>query len=122
MPPASPLESFGSLVTQHLRDASLHKAEKLLNGTVKAPSAFAHQEALKKFSSEQLAIVRSLVRASVDSGIHDFLFKLQELSELGSSVQVLVNGQDVAKLSDGLHGEAYSGAGWYARFSAFPAE
>lgn len=116
------LDAFGSLITQHLRDAALRRAEAILCGSLTSPATQALQSEVQSFSPQQCETLRSVVRASVDAGIHDFLFKLQEFSSLGSTVKVLVNGQDIASLSDGLHGEAYSNRGWYSRFSAFPSE
>ncbi len=55
--------------------------------------------------------------AAVDSGLHDFLFALQEEHDARDGVSVAVDGQSVAAESDGLHGEPYSDEGWFARFS-----
>jgi hypothetical protein len=52
--------------------------------------------------------------------MHDLLFAIQEHAEAGGSVRVLVDGQEVATLSDGLHGEIFSDKGWIARFSKYP--
>jgi hypothetical protein len=120
MASSSPLDAFGSLVSISLRDAALRRAEALLNNSLKSPSTDALRKALQEFAPQQLNTLRALVCNCVDSGIHDFLFKLQELSDGSESIKVLVNGHDVAALSDGLHGEPYSADGWYARYSAFP--
>ena len=122
MASTSPLDVFGNLISTSLRDQALHRADALLNGSLKSPSTLATQAALQTLTPQQREAFRVAIRYSIDAGIHDFLFKLQELSERSGSMQVLVNGQDVAKLSDGLHGEAFSSQGWYARFSQFPSE
>jgi hypothetical protein len=119
MASSSALDAFGSLVSTSLRDAALRRAEALVSYSLKAPSTQALQTALQAFTPQQLDTLRSVVRNSIDAGIHEFLFKLQELSGDTGSVSVLVNDQDVANLSDGLHGEPYSAQGWYSRYSAF---
>jgi hypothetical protein len=116
----SPLDAFGSLVSTSLRDAALSRAEALLSNSLRAPSTQALQAALQGFTPQQMDTLRAVVRNSVDAGIHSFLFKVQELSEDTAALSVLVNGHDVARLSDGLQGEPYSSRGWYSRFSAFP--
>lgn len=118
MASSSVLDAFGSLITTSLRDAALHRAEALLSNSLRSPSTQALQAELQAFTPQQLDTLRSLVRNSVDAGIHNFLFRLQELSEGVGSARVFVNGEDVARLSDGLHGEPYSSQGWYSRFSA----
>jgi hypothetical protein len=117
MESGTPLDVFGALVTESLRDSALRRAEALLKGSLKSPDVQSLQAALQELTLHQREIVRFLVRNSVDAGIHDFLFKLQESA---GSLAMSVDGQDVASLSDGLHGEAYSERGWYARFSQFP--
>jgi hypothetical protein len=119
---ATPLDSFGELIAHHLRDAALRRAEAILSHSLKSPATQSLQAEVHGFSPQQREALRSVVRDAVDAGIHEFLSMLQEHSDLGGSVNVLANGQDVATLSDGLQGEVYSTNGWYARFSAFPSE
>jgi hypothetical protein len=120
MTDAVPLDSFGALISNSLRDAALRRAEALLSSSLKSPSTQALQSHLQGLTQEQREIVRAVVRNCIDCGVHDFLFKLQELSRAAESVSVLVDGQDVASLSDGLQGEPFSERGWFARFSKFP--
>ncbi len=35
---------------------------------------------------------------------------------------MLFDGQDVAQISDGLHGEIFGDAGWITRFSKYPSQ
>jgi hypothetical protein len=57
--------------------------------------------------------------SSVDKAIHDFLFKLQEVADFEDDIQVLVDGENGAGLSDGIHGELFGEDGWQARYSKF---
>ena len=114
------LDRFGEIVSIDLRDAALRRAEAVLRVQSKAPGLQALQDQLASLSPAQTTAVLALVRSSVECGIHDFLFKLQELTDLDQGIAVLVDGVNVAAASDGLQGEPYSDTGWYARFSRFP--
>jgi hypothetical protein len=52
--------------------------------------------------------------------MHDFLFAVQELSDAGQQFEIRVDGENVASLSDGLHGEIFTEEGWIATYSKFP--
>jgi hypothetical protein len=114
---SKPLDKFGEFVVTKLRDAVIDHADVLLAAHSKAPGLQALQAELRRLTPDQRAIVRRCVVESVDSGLHDFLFALQEEYDAGGGVLVVVDGKSVAAESDGLHGEPYTVDGWYARFS-----
>ena len=114
------LDRFGEIVSLDLRDSALMRAESLLRGQSKAQGVQSLQEQLASLSPAQATAVRLLVQSSVECGIHDFLFKLQESTDLDQGIEVVVDGINVAAASDGLQGEPYSDTGWYARLSRFP--
>ncbi len=72
-----------------------------------------------KRSLIQPTLRRQCIVSTLDDAIHDFLFALQVSCDLNRGIQVIVNGQNVAELSDGLNGEPYTEDGWYARYSSF---
>jgi hypothetical protein len=111
------LDKFGEFVVTKLRDAIIDQADALLSAHWKAPSVQDLQAALQGFTAEQRAIVRRCVVESADSGVHDFLFAMQEEHDAGGGLRVVVDGQIVAAESDGLHGEPFTDDGWYSRFS-----
>ena len=57
--------------------------------------------------------------STIDSAIHDFLFALQEQADFDNEIQITVNDDNIVELSDGIHGEAYSDDGWYAKYSKY---
>ena len=114
---AKALDKFGEFVVAKLRDRAIDHADGLFAGRWKAPGLRALQADLRRLTAEQRAIVRRCVIAAVDSGLHDFLFALQQEHDAGGGVAVVVDGKPVAAESDGLHGEPYSDEGWFARFS-----
>lgn len=113
-----PLALFGNLVMKALRDEALQFFEGLVDYRLKAPALQSLQDKLDSFSPEQLNVIRGCVRASVDEGIHSFLFALHNACEEGI-LEITVNGKRITDLSDGLHGELFTEDGWQARFSQF---
>ncbi len=113
------LDKFGRFIMENLRDPALERYDGLARGHQKAPSLAQLQADLQSLSEEQRAIVRRCVVSAVDSAIHDFLFKLQEVADFEDDIQVLVDGKNVVRLSDGIHGELFGEDGWQARYSKF---
>jgi hypothetical protein len=74
---------------------------------------------LSKLSDAQKGIVMQTVTQSIDAAIHDFLFAIQEKFDFDNDIQIFVDNQNIVELSDGVHGEAYTDEGWYARFSKY---
>jgi hypothetical protein len=110
-------DRFGAFAVAHLRDAALDFFEGLADGHRKSPRTQALQAALAAMTPEERAVVRRCVRAAVDHGVHDFLVALTDAHDRSEGVAVVVDGQDVADQSDGLHGELYGDSGWLARYS-----
>ncbi|MGC9944235.1 MAG: hypothetical protein ABSE48_20605 [Verrucomicrobiota bacterium] len=104
---------------QNLRDKMLHDLEMVLSGSSKAPDLQELQTKLSALTEAQKQTVRELAERLTTAGMHDFLFAI---SDSGGAVRVLVDGQDVAELSDGLHGEIFGDVGWISRFSKYPSE
>jgi hypothetical protein len=113
------IDHFGRLVTLHLRDALLDHFDRLASSFWKTPSLQALQAALATLPPDHLALARRAVVSATDAAIHDFLFSLQEQADFENRIRLTVDGIDIVAASDGIHGEAYSEDGWYARFSAF---
>jgi hypothetical protein len=114
------LDKFGAFFVQNLRDRMLYKLETLLRGHSKAPDLLKLQSQLSDFSDEQKQVLHDAVEEVITSGMHDLLFAIQEQSDADGAFKVLADGEEVAKLSDGLHGEIFGEDGWIARFSKYP--
>lgn len=115
----NPLDKFGEFIVENMRDKGIEFYDKLSQGSWKAPSLKLLQEDLNKFDEKQLSIIRQCIISSIDTAIHDFLFALQESSDMNEEVKVIVDGQNIGKLSDGLSGEPYTEDGWYSKYSSF---
>jgi len=116
---ASPLDKFGRFLMENLRDRCLEHFELLAEGKWRAPSLQTLQAEVASLDERQREVARKCIIAGVDSAIHDFLFKLQERSDFENDIHMVVDGENIVPLSDGIHGEPYGDDGWQARFSKY---
>jgi len=119
MSPKKDLDTFGKFLVDNLRDKGIFYAEGLLDGRWKAPASQDIQSGLSNLSADQKQVVRKAVISTIDAAIHDFLFALQEQADVDNTIQILVDGKNIVELSDGIHGEAYSDEGWFAKYSRY---
>ena len=118
---AGPLDKFGRFLMENLRDRCLEHYELLAQGKWRVPSIQNLQTDVAAMDERQRDVARRCIVAGVDSAIHDFLFKLQERADFENDIHVIVDGEDVVPLSDGIHGEPYGDDGWQVRFSKYGA-
>ena len=114
-----PLEKFGQFITEKLRDNQFRFAEDVLAGKYKSQRLIDLHEQLLLLNEKQKSIALNFVKTVVDTGIHDFLFAIVERADFEGDLNILVDGEDVVQLSDGIHGEAYGEDGWNAKFSKY---
>ncbi|MFO1485097.1 MAG: hypothetical protein U1F71_17185 [Verrucomicrobiaceae bacterium] len=117
---SDPLSKFGSFIVKNLRDQALDDLEMLLRGAWKSPATQDMQRRLGSLTDEQRQLFREVADRIITTGMHDFLFALQEASDANQGFEVQVDGSNIASLSDGLHGEIFSEEGWIAKHSKFP--
>jgi hypothetical protein len=117
-----PLKNFGAFVVQNLRDKMLDDLEMILRGAYKAPDFEKLQESVATFSDFEKQVVRDIAENIITTGMHDLLFALQEESDADGAIRLFVDGKEVAKLSDGLHGEIFGEDGWIVRYSRYPSQ
>jgi hypothetical protein len=110
-------DKFGAFLMANLRDAAIDRFDSLASNHLKSPRTESLRKALAGMSAEDRAVVRRCVVACVDTGLHDFLFALQQLADFDDDIHVVVDGKNIVEQSDGLHGELFSDAGWFARHS-----
>jgi hypothetical protein len=117
---APEVDKFGKFLVNHLRDGALDYFEGLTRGRWKSATTQKLQADLASLSAEQRAMVQQCLTTCVDHGIHDFLMALGEAHFRQQGIQINVDGQDVAEVSDGLEGEPHGAQGWIAKFSKYP--
>ena len=115
----TPVDKFGKFIVENLRDKGIDFAEGLLNRQWKAPGLQELQNEIANLNDYQKAAFMKAITESIDEAMHGFLFALQEQADFDNDIQILVDGQNIVELSDGIHGEAYSEEGWYAKYSRY---
>jgi len=113
------VDKFGKLLVTQLRDNAIDFFDLAARGHWRAPALQELQQELAQQSPDQIDLIRRCVIQAVDHGIHDFLVGLVEANEF-DDVRVLVDGENVVELSDGLHGEPFTEDGWIAKFGKHP--
>lgn len=116
----SPLDKFGKLIVQSLRDRALEQNEMLLRGQLKGLPMQHLQERIAKLSPDEKALIHDVVVDLLDTALHDVLFSIQEAHDSNSGIEILVDGQNVAEISGMLNGELLGPDGWISKFSRFP--
>ena len=116
------VDKFGELVITKLRDCAIEFFDLAARGNWRAPSLQSLQTELVRQSPEQIDLIRRCLVRAVDHGMHDFLFALAEAHDLGKGIEVVIDGQNVVSLSDGLHGEQFGDDGWITKFGKYPEE
>jgi hypothetical protein len=109
----SPIDKFGKFIVENLRDKGIDFAEGLLSKHWKAPGLLDMQNEIANLNDNQKTAFINAVTQTLDGAMHDFLFALQEIND----ITIFVEGQNIVELSDGIHGEAYSEEGWFAKYS-----
>ncbi|MHC4875640.1 MAG: hypothetical protein ACYTGL_04020 [Planctomycetota bacterium] len=101
--PHPAVDKFGKIVVNKLRDAAIDDFDRLTERGYNAPALQPLQDELAAMSPNQLAAIRRAVISAVDNGMHDFLFAVGEYHDCDKSIQIIVDGHDVADSSDGLN-------------------
>lgn len=104
---------------ENLFDQGLRKFQRLSNGEVNSPSLLTLKQNLEAFNKKEIEIIQKLILEIMTSSIHDFLYAVQEQTDLDEYIQVNVANENIAELSDGLHGEIFSESGWIKKYSSF---
>jgi hypothetical protein len=117
-----PLDKFGKIIIDNLRDKQIDYFKGLLEDKWKAEELKELQQKLKQFNQEERKILNELIENILTNSIHDFLFSIQENSDLDKGLEILIDNENVVTLSDGLHGEIFGDEGWIQRFSKYKSE
>ncbi len=113
-----PLAKFGKFLVEHLRDSVMHSYDMTMAARCANDSLQARIAALN-LTDEQRVVLRECLISSLDGGIHDLLFKLQEQADFENSIQIIVDGRNVEEESDGIHGELFGEDGWIQEYSKY---
>ena len=114
-----PLDFFGAFLVVKLRDRALSCFDNLSTGHWKAPALQKLQSDMAKMPVAHREIARRAIVECIDDAIHDFLFALQEQADFENRIIIAVDGIDIVKASDGIHGEQFGDDGWFAKYSQY---
>jgi len=117
-----PLDKFGKIIIDNLRDKQIDYFKGLLEDKWKAEDLKELQQKLKQFNQEERKVLNELIENILTHSIHDFLFSIQENSDLDKGLEILIDNENIATLSDGLHGEIFGDEGWIQKFSKYKSE
>ena len=113
------LDEVGKLFISNFVDKPLDCFHSYVAGTGHAPDLQAYAEALRKQDTATIGLMEHAIREALVQGLHDFLFALKQRSEFEKDIYLQVNGKNVVDLSDGIHSEIFTEAGWFSRFSKY---
>lgn len=117
------LDVFGSLLVATTRDDTYEQFKKIMYGELNSRSAKILHEKLLKFDHSELKVIQTVVRDTIDSTIHHFLWMIDQneeydlISYLDEEKKSYVSLRD---MSDGLCGELYTEDGWIEKYSKYP--
>ncbi len=107
------LQNFGKIFIKDVRDRTITDIDMITGGKYLSKPDL---EIAKKFSSldvESQGFIKSLIPDIVDNCLHNFLNMFEEHEE----INLLFEGKDLNKLSDGLSGELYTEDGWIQSYT-----
>ncbi len=111
------LDKFGRLIVDKLKDKQIDWFKGLIQGKWSSQESKELHAKLSKLTQEEKQVVADVLEKVLENSMHDFLFAIQESNDLDSGLKVFMDGENVAELSDGLHGEIFTEEGWIERFS-----
>jgi len=121
------LNKFGQTLMREVRDRSIRELDRVMTGAT--PQTRAEMTArLSSLNPEQISAVQDFMVMAVDRVLFCTLDMLEQHETYGSplpewmdgtEMKLLVCGEDVVQLSDGLAGELF-GDGWIQKFSQQP--
>jgi hypothetical protein len=113
------LDKFGRIIIENLRDKQIDYSNRLLEGKWKADELKELQEKLSKFNKEEKNIIKELIEDILTHSMHDLLSAFQESNDYENEMEIIIDNQNVADISDGLHGEIFGEEGWIQKYSKY---
>jgi hypothetical protein len=111
---AGPVGHFGAYLMQRAFDPAMAAAIRTLDGTAPAPRDRRLHERLSELTSDERAAVIEVARASVIEALHGLL---HGMSNDTGRIQLEFEGENLAEISDGLHGDLFD---WLRDLSKHP--
>jgi len=110
------LDKFGKFIIENLFDKGIYHFQELSKGTFKLHPDQT-ENPFDQFDDAQKKLMEEVVKKILTSATHDFLFALEERNDMEEDIQVIVDQENIAELSDGLQGELFTEDGWLYKYS-----
>lgn len=107
------LNEFGKVLIKEVRDRTIRLFDKKIQGVMKDKESQFLFEQVNKLSEEQRLIINKIIPQIVDLSLHNMLCIFEEHDKF----QIVIDGENIADISDGLSGELYTSDGWIEKFS-----
>ena len=107
------LEEFGEIFIKEVRDRTIDLFDRKMQGLMRSKESQLLFERMNKLNEEQKSLIRDIIPQIVDLSMYNMLDLFEEHDEF----QVIVGGENIADVSDGLSGELYTSDGWIEKFS-----
>jgi len=113
-PEKEALDYLGEFLMKNYRDRTLSTLETAFKKSWKSESFQEFQNFLQDLLEKQRDLLFKRFEHLISGALHDILFNLQEENHFNNRIQLLVDEEDVVKISDGIQGEQYN---WIKKFS-----
>ena len=107
------LEEFGEIFIKEVRDRTIDLFDRKTQGLMKSKESQLLFERVTKLNDEQKSLISDIIPQIVDLSIHNMLCLFEEHDEF----QIIVGGENITDISDGLSGELYTSDGWIEKLS-----
>ena len=107
------LEEFGKIFIKEVRDRTIDVFDRKTKCLMKSKEYKLLFERVNKLNDEQKSLISDIIPQIVDLSIHNMLCLFEEHDEF----QIIVGGENIADISDGLSSELYTSDGWIEKFS-----
>lgn len=115
-----PLERFGKILIEQLKDYSLDWVKDQIEGKGKSLRNRGFHQELSKLSSANQSLVLDVVNAALSAGMHNLLARLNEMHDFNEGIAIEVDGVNVLSINpDGIHYELFGECGWETKFSHY---
>ncbi len=107
------LNYFGQILMEEVRDRTIRGYDMRVNGKMRDSNSQKIFEEVQQLNDVQRQLIKRIIPQIVDLCIHNMLCMIEE----HSNIRMLMDGESISEMSDGLAGELYSEDGWIQRFS-----
>lgn len=107
------LNEFGEVLIEEVRDRTIRLFDKKMQGMMKDEDSQFLFAQVNKLSEEQKLLINKVIPQIVDLSLHNMLCVFEEHDEF----QIIIHGENIVDISDGLSGELYTVDGWIEKFS-----